>query len=339
MGSIKIIKNIIEALVEDWPGRLGYYKNGFPISGPSDPYAHRVGNILVGNDPTNALIEVSGGMFAAEFNDDAIISVTGGDLSPEIDGIAIPMWRAITIKKSQVLSLKSDKGLGFKSYIAISGGILVPKFLGSSSTCIYGNYGGFEGRSLKVDDVLIFGESGNSSDRILDFRLPEKYLREYSNNMEVKIMLGPSSYPEYINDYAIDTLSKMKFKVSRNSNRSGSRLESDPSVFPKGWARKDGGEAGIHPSNIVDMGYTVPGGLNIAGDQIIVLGPDGPCGGGYVIIGSVISSSLSNMFQLTPGKGQVRFKIVEQNDVENLRISYEREIQKISSLISEGDFN
>ncbi len=148
-------------------------------------------------------------------------------------------------------------------------------------------------------------------------------------------MLGPTAYPEYVNEYAIDALTKAKFKVSFNSNRSGSRLVSDLEVFPSGWARKNGGEAGIHPSNIVDMGYTVPGGLNVAGDNIIVLGPDGPCGGGYVIIGSVISSSLSEMFQLTPGKGYLKFKIVELDQIESLRRNYENRFFEIESLIKE----
>lgn len=316
----------VEALVEDWPGRIGYYKYGYSISGAADHLSHRIANLLVGNPPGEGTIEVAGGLFEAEFGDDAVISICGADLQPTINGAAAPMWESIQVKRGDAVKLSFSRGTGFRSYLAFRGGIDVPLFLGSKSTCIYGRYGGFEGRPLRQGDAL---HVGSSRDRELAGRRVKKELRpRMEKEWTLRMMPGPTAAPDYVTVDGMDRIYGHQFSVGRDANRSGYRLVTPKEIFPDSWARTGGGVAGLHPSNIVDMGYSIPGGLNVAGDQIVVLGPDGPCGGGFVVIGMVAYPDIWKLFQAIPSRDKVRFQYIGLEDLEKLRVSEENKLNE-----------
>jgi biotin-dependent carboxylase-like uncharacterized protein len=304
-GSVRIVNKGIQVLVEDWPGRTGYYKFGYSISGAADHLAHRLANLLVGNQPGEAGLEIAGGMLVAELQSDSTIAITGANLQPTINDEPVTMWRSISVKRGDVIKFMFPKDFGFRAYLAFGGGIDVPEFFGSRSTCIYGRYGGFQGRPLEAGDVLKIGSASrpNSSERRV---IPESVPR-HERAWEVRMVPGPTCVPDYITEDGMERVYSASFRVDRNADRSGYRLVTPPEIFPSSWARETGGVAGKHSSNIVDMGYTLPGGLNVSGDQIIILGPDGPCGGGFVTMGMVLYADVWKVFQAIPGKDTITF--------------------------------
>jgi biotin-dependent carboxylase-like uncharacterized protein len=304
-GSLRIVNKGIQALVEDWPGRTGYYKFGYSISGAADHLAHRLANLLVGNEPGEAGLEIAGGMLVAQFESDTTIAITGANLQPSINDKPVSMWRSIPVKEGDVIRFTFPKDFGFRAYLAFSGGIDVPEFFGSRSTCIYGRYGGFQGRPLEAGDTLKIGRIAHPDRKGRRVRLES--IPRHDRTWEVRMVPGPTCAPEYVTEEGMDRVYSTSFRVDRNADRSGYRLVTPHEIFPDSWARETGGVAGKHSSNIVDMGYTLPGGLNVSGDQIIVLGPDGPCGGGFVTIGMVMYADVWKVFQAIPGKDTIRF--------------------------------
>lgn len=319
-GNLYIKSGGIQAVVEDWPGRKGFYRYGYAVSGAADHYAHRMANILVGNPVTEATIEVAGGLFVAEFGHDTVIAITGADMSPTINDKPIPLWRAVRVHKGDVLKLHTSKGNGFRAYIAFAGGIDVPLFLGSKSTCIWGAYGGFQGRPLRSGDVLRIGMLPEKALERLEGRyIKPRFIPKYDKVWEVAMVPGPTAAPDYITERGMEKMYEIVFRIDRNSDRSGYRLITPKEIFPHEWARKSGGVAGLHPSNLVDMGYPIPGGLNVTGDMIIILGPDGPCGGGYVIAGCVAYADVWKVFQAIPGRDSIKFRHVTIDEAEAMR--------------------
>ncbi|GBC69601.1 KipI antagonist [archaeon HR01] len=323
--TLKVLSPGIQTVVEDWPGRVGYYKYGLCISGAADHLSHRFANLLVGNPVTEATLEVAGGLFECEFMGDATIAICGADLQPSINGSPAPMWESIPVKRGDRLKFLYTKDVGFRAYVAIAGGIDVPKFFGSKSTCLWGKYGGFNGRALqKGDEVRV----GSVRDRdIMGRKLKPGLIPRFEHRWDVRVVCGPTAAPDFVTDEGFDRFFNTVFKIDRNSDRSGYRLIVHQSFFESFWARKDGGVAGLHPSNIVDLGYPIPGGLNLTGNQLIILGPDGPCGGGFLIIGQVLYADIWKVFQAIPGKDEIKFSYATAEDAEKAR----RDVEKLIS--------
>jgi len=329
-GSLKVLAAGIQAVVEDWPGRIGYYKNGLAISGAADHLSHRIANILVGNPPTEATLEIAGGLFECEFKTDAVIAICGADLEPMINGSPAPMWESLMVKQGDRLKFSYSRGAGFRAYLAIAGGIDVPKFFGSKSTCLWGKYGGFNGRALQKGDELRIGSVRDRN--IVGRRLKASYLPRFEATCEVRVVPGPTAAPDFITDEGFDRFYSTIFKIDRNSDRSGYRLVPPEGFFEGFWARKDGGVAGLHPSNIVDIGYPIPGGINLTGNLPIILGPDGPCGGGYIVAGQVLYADVWKVFQAIPGRDRIKFKFADVDEAERSRHVMENFLKNIELL-------
>ncbi len=304
---LKILKGGIESMVEDWPGRLGYLSKGMAASGALDNMALQFGNLLVGNPIDEAGVEIAGGYFEAEFLDDGVISVCGTDMKPTINGTSIPMWEAVAVKKGDTLNLAVFGEFGFRAYLAIAGGIDVPKYLGSKSTCMFGSYGGFEGRALLPGDVLKIGAPSKNLGDLAGRKLKDDVVPKYSRVWELRTIPGPNTCPDYVTKEGMDYLYETEHKIQHTSNRSAYRIESVPEYF---WARKDGGVGGSHPSNIVDHGYAIRGTLNICGDTPIILIGDGPTLGGYVNVMHVINADLWKIGQGTPARDSFKFSYI-----------------------------
>jgi len=301
---LKIIKSGIESMVEDWPGRLGYLSKGMAASGAMDNMALQFGNLIVGNPVSEAGLEIAAGYFEAEFQTDTVMSLCGTDMKPTVNGDAIPMWEAVAVKKGDVLSLGVFGEFGFRAYLAVAGGLDVPPYLGSKSTCIFGNYGGFEGRALQPDDVLKFGVPAKSLAELAGRKLKKEVIPEYSRVWELRTIPGPTACPDYVTKEGMDYLYDQEHKIQHTANRSAYRIEEVPGYF---WAREDGGVGGSHPSNIVDHGYAIRGTLNVCGDTPIILIADGPTLGGYVNVMHVINADLWKIGQGTPARDSFKF--------------------------------
>ena len=195
---------------------------------------------------------------------------------------------------------------GFRFYLGIDGGFDVPLLFGSRATYTMGALGGLDGRPLQQGDRLQLGDrGGNGGGRRLAAAARPRYSREW----EVRAMRGPQAAPDYLTEGDLETLFGRPWPVDPNSNRTGIRLESHKFE----WARRSGGIAGGHPSNILDNSYPV-GAINVNGDLPVILGPDGPTAGGFVVAATVIHADFWMIGQFRPVGDTVRFREVSLDE-------------------------
>ncbi|WP_455901500.1 5-oxoprolinase/urea amidolyase family protein [Rhodococcus gordoniae] len=283
--------------VQDYPGRTGYWQIGVPPSGPMDDLSFRLGNVALGNDEGAPGLETTMAGPALRFTDDTEVCVTGAPTVVRIDGVTVPQWRPVTVPAGGLLDVGVVSGPGLRVYILVRGGLDVPEFLGSASTFTLGTFGGHEGRTLREGDVLVVGDDPRRESG----PVPSEHVPALGTRWEIAVTEGPHGAPEFFTRSDIDTLYATEYEVHFNSDRTGVRL-----IGPKPeWARTDGGEAGLHPSNIHDNAYSV-GALDFTGDTPILLGPDGPSLGGFVCPVTVVAADRWKLGQLAPGN-TVRF--------------------------------
>jgi urea carboxylase len=300
MSVLEVIEGGIQTTVQDYPGRPGMLAQGFFPAGAMDHFAFRAANLLVGNPPSAAGLEITLGNFTARFEGSATIAVCGAEAPLSAGGDELPLWESRSLPAGAELTVGVAPGPGFRLYLAVAGGIDVPQLFGSRSTYTMGALGGFEGRSLAAGDRLPLGEAeeGAAPRRFRAGARPA-----YARDWEVRAMRGPQAAPDYLTESDMQTFFGRHWPVDRNSNRTGIRLES----FRFEWARSGGGIAGGHPSNILDNSYPV-GAVNVNGDLPVILGPDGPTAGGFVVAATVVSADFWKIGQFRPVGDRVRFR-------------------------------
>jgi urea carboxylase len=282
--AVEVIEPGTQTTIQDYPGRLGYWAIGVPPSGPMDWKSFTLANEIVGNAPGAAALECTLIGPVLTFHQDATIALTGADMG-------VPRGVPIAVKAGETIRLGAVNGPGARAYLAIAGGFDVPEYLGSRATFILGKFGG---RQLRAGDLLRFhppqGEAG------------PRLLPDLTNHWTIGVSDGPHSAPDFFTPADIAMIYSTSWRVHFNSDRTGVRL-----VGPKPvWARQDGGEAGLHPSNIHDNAYAI-GALDFTGDMPIILGPDGPSCGGFVCPVTIVHSELWKIGQLKAGD-TVRFE-------------------------------
>ncbi len=277
---------------------------GFFPAGPMDHFAHRAANLLVGNRPSAATLEVTLGDFGLRFGTETTVTVCGAEADLTVDGENVAMWESVRLPAGSNLNIGISPGPGFRQYVGLSGGIDVPPLFDSRATYTMGALGGFEGRALAAGDELPLGaeENGAASARR---RLKDDARPVYGREWEIEAMRGPQAAPDFFTEEDMQVFFTRSWMVDRNSNRTGIRLES----HKFDWARKGGGIAGGHPSNILDNSYPV-GAVNVNGDLPVILGPDGPTAGGFVCIATVVHAGFWKIGQLRPVGDSVRFREV-----------------------------
>jgi len=262
--------------------------------------------MLVGNDEGAAVLEAVFMGPELEFTSDALVAVTGADLPPKVDGEARDGWSSFAVKAGQVLSFDYLKG-GARAYIAVSGGIDTPVALGSRSTYTLGALGGLEGRNLQVGDALPVGAAaGNTAE---GRSVPEGLRRMPGSKAELRVLTG--LYWHRITDASGRNFFAETWEVALEADRIGYRFKGgSPLEFVE---RKQPFGAGSDPSNIVDACYPygsiqVPGGT-----EPIILHRDAVSGGGYFMLGTVISADMDLIGQLQPHT-QTQFVSVDMDN-------------------------
>lgn len=283
--------------VQDWPGRTGYWQVGVPPCGPMDDLSFRLGNRALGNHEGAAGLECTLQGPSLKFSHATTVCVTGAPAPVTVDGSAVAQWEPVTVPAGAVLDIGAPQEHGLRTYVLFARGLDVPAFLGSASTFTLGRFGGHGGRALRTGDVLHGG--GRAEGRPVDD--PPRFTRTW----HIGAAEGPHAAPEFFTEDDIHDFYAADWKVHFNSARTGVRL-----IGPKPrWARTDGGEAGLHPSNIHDTPYSV-GAVDYTGDMPVLLGPDGPSLGGFVCPATVLSGERWKLGQLRPGD-TVRFVPVD----------------------------
>jgi len=296
--TFEVLSGGTQTSVQDYPGRLGYWAVGVPPSGPMDSRSLRLGNRLLGNPEGCAALEITMSGPMLRFNTDAVVAVTGAMIPVTLDGHGQPMNQSFLVTAGSTLSLGTLPGAGARSYLCVRGGLDVPDYLGSKSTFTLGQFGGHGGRALRAGDVLHIAPL---TDRSVGAQLPAAQVQALPAVRDIRVIYGPHAAPEYFTEGYIDTFFSTDWEVHFNSSRTGVRL-----IGPKPeWVRADGGEAGLHPSNIHDNPYAI-GAVDFTGDMPVILGPDGPSLGGFVCPVTIIEADLWQLGQLKAGD-KVRF--------------------------------
>ncbi|MGE4482100.1 5-oxoprolinase/urea amidolyase family protein [Acidocella sp.] len=285
-----------QSSLQSLPGRLGYWEVGIPPSGPMDDLHHGHANALLGNTYDAITLELTHTGPTLRFLADTLIALSGARMPALLDETPIPYHRPVRIKAGQILELGMIEGPGQRAYLAISGGFRAPLYLGSTATFTLGGFGGNTGHALRAGDTLRFNpptpppETQPETPPIL------------THDWHLTVRYGPHGAPDFFTNEDISAIFTSIYEVHHNSARTGVRL-----IGPKPkWARRDGGEAGLHPSNIHDNAYAV-GAIDFTGDMPILLGPDGPSLGGFVCPAVVTKEDLWKLGQLKPGD-KIRFQ-------------------------------
>ena len=301
--TIRVLSGGPATTVQDWPGRIGYWDVGVPPSGPMDARSFRLGNGLLGNDPGQAGLEFTAAGPTLAFDAPARLCLAGADFAAKLDGQPVDRWQPFSVNAGQVLQIGRVSGAGMRGYLLVAGGIAAPAFLGSRAAFTLGEFGGHAGRGVLTGDTLHLGNapiSGALPDAILP-AVPQP-VRDWT----LRVLYGPHGAPDFFTDADVTMLCDTAWQVHYNSSRTGVRL-----TGPKPqWARSDGGEAGLHPSNIHDNAYAI-GAVDFTGDMPIILGPDGPSLGGFVCPFVTVAADLWKLGQLAPGD-TVRFLPVSE---------------------------
>ena len=300
-----------QTAVQAWPGRTGLWEVGVPPSGPMDDLSFRLGNRALGNDEGAPGLECAVDGPALRFTAATVVCVTGAAAAVTVDGVPVPQWEPVTIPAGSVLDIGRADGPGLRTYVLFAGGLDVPDYLGSAATFTLGQFGGHGGRTLRLGDVLRTPDVEGSAAQAV----PEAERPELTSQWRIAVTEGPHAAPEFFTRADIEAFYAADFSVHFNSARTGVRL-----VGPKPqWARTDGGEAGLHPSNIHDTPYSV-GAVDFTGDVPILLGPDGPSLGGFVCPATVVTAERWKLGQLRPGD-TVRFVPVSDATADSLRLA------------------
>ena len=314
--TFEILAPGLQTTVQDYPGRLKLWDVGIPPSGPMDSYSFRLANKIVGNADDAAGIEMTLSGCSLCFHTDTLVAWTGGDFPAKLNGEPCPKNAPISVKDGDVLKFGLTK-LGQRAYLAVRGGIDVPDYLGSKSTFTLGGFGGHGGRALSAGDVLHIGNDIAGEPLVPS----EKAVPEISSKWKIGVMYGPHGAPDYLTENDIDEFFAATWEVHYNSSRTGIRLIGPQ---PK-WARPDGGEAGLHPSNLHDNAYAV-GTVDFTGDMPIILGVDGPSLGGFACPVTIVSAELWKMGELRSGD-KVKFVPISAQKAEEIRLAREANLQ------------
>lgn len=313
MTMIAVVEPGLETAVQDYPGRVGWWGQGIPPSGPMDARSFRLANLLVGNDLHAAGLEAQFVGPTLRFSEDTVFAITGADMSPTLDGDPVPMWQTMIGRAGQTLKLSFTKS-GARAYVAFSGGIDLPPVLGSRSTFHKAGIGGLDGRALLAGDALTMFPAAAAVRK----RLRPDDIPQFPREWVVEVMAGP--HDDWLDEPATQRFLEHPWRLSPKSDRTGARLEGPEFTFSRKAYDKPP-ENGSDPANIVDAGYPI-GAVNLAGQTPIVLLQDGPSLGGFINPFTVISAALWTFGQGRPGD-VFHFRKVSMEEAGEIRSRFE----------------
>jgi len=313
-GALRVIKPGLLTTVQDL-GRVGYQALGVPVGGPMDVFSHRLANLLVGNDPSAATLEVTLIGPELEFETATTVAVAGADFDLWCDGAPWPMGVSVRVEPAQRIRFGRVRQ-GARAYVAVAGGIQVAPLLGSRATHVVSHMGGFEGRALRAGDRLpiVAGIAPRPARRSTGLSMPT------GGRARLRVLPGPQT--DWFSADARRAFGTEAFRVSPRSDRMGFRLEGPP------IERAREGELISEPVGIGAI--QVPA----AGEPILLLA-DRQTAGGYAKIGHVIAADVPLAGQLAPG-AFIEFAWCTRADAVTALIARERELLRLSHLAGLG---
>ena len=318
---VNLIKVIAPGMLSTFQdlGRQNYQQFGMPVAGSMDKFAHKTANLLVGNDEAEAVLEMTIMGASLEFEEEAVIALTGADMSPKINGeISVGMWRSVHIKRGDKLSFGNVTN-GCRCYMAISGGYDILEVLDSKSTYTRGGIGGYFGRGLKKGDVIGFNKGKLDLEKLLGRFIRAAHIPSYSNNIELRVILGPQE--EAFTQKGIADFVSETYKISNECDRMGYRLD--------GKKIEHVASADVISDGIVSGAVQVPA----HGNPIIMLS-DCQTTGGYTKIAHVITSDLPKIAQSKAGD-EVRFKAIDVDEAHSIYLENIKLLEQIKEELNQ----
>jgi len=302
-------------------GRYGYQQYGVPTAGAMDEFSLRIANWLVGNPENAAALEITLSGPVLAFRGPTIVSVSGGDLSPQLNGAPVPMWESFAVQPGDVLSFAGRQN-GCRAYLAVAGGFQVPEVMGSRSTYVCGSIGGLAGRALIAGDILTGQPPELCSSAVAGRRLPAAFRPDYGEEVILRVILGPQD--DLFTPEGLELFSRSTYTITADSDRMGYRL-AGPAVNHKAGADiiSDGLPLGA---------VQVPG----HGNPIIMLA-DRQTTGGYAKIATVSTADLPRLAQMLPGQ-RIRFQPISPATARQVYLEYLAELGRCAAAINTGRF-
>jgi biotin-dependent carboxylase-like uncharacterized protein len=320
---LEILDGGVSTTVQDL-GRFGQYHIGMPPAGAMDQYAHKLGNYLVGNDEDAATLEMTYGGADVKFHEDAVIALTGSGMPATLDGEDVPMNQTVAVDAGQELETQFATD-GARTYLAVAGGIDVPKVMESKSTYTLVGIGGHDGRTLEEGDELPV--AGGNGTNMVGKSIPDEYVRDYADNETIRVVVGLCDYR--LTDESREELCDAEWTVTPEADRVGYRLEGPELDFVE---REQPFGAGTDLSNVVDLGYPV-GSIQLP-QKPIVLMRDAVTGGGYATVGTVISTDRDLLSQRRTHQS-VYFESVTVDEALEAREATKADLSAVRDALSE----
>lgn len=312
MSGLEVINPGLYTTIQDL-GRKTYQASGMPVAGSMDDYAHRIANMLVGNDENDAMLELTAFGGSYKFNERKVIAITGADMTPMINGkTPLKLWRTVVMQAGDTLTFGASK-TGFRSYLSVAGGLKVAKVMNSYSTYTRGKLGGYEGRPLQKGDVIEFFETHLKPIDLLGRFIRAKHIPSYEKHVTISVVLGPQE--DAFTYKGIADFFSNSYTVSNEADRMGYRLE--------GSVIGHVASADIISDGIVKGAVQVP-----SHGQPIIMMADCQTTGGYMKLAHVISSDLYKVAQLKAGD-KISFKAMT---VEEAHVLYKERIEVYESI-------
>ena len=314
MKAFRVITPGAYSTVQDL-GRFGYQRLGVPLSGALDGYACRVANLLVGNEPGAAVLELTIVGPQLKFLSETDIALTGARMGMQLNDTPVNTWQRMRVRPGDRLTIQQVTQ-GCRAYLALTGGVDVPLVMGSRSTYVGGGLGGYEGRPLKAGDVI---ESGAATLAEAPLALPAKWIPTYTDPVRLRVVPGPQ---DDFFDTGLDTLLCGEYMITAKADRMGYRLQGPP-VAPKPKM----------PKSIISE-PSMPGGIQIPADQQPIVLFVEQTVGGYTKIATVISSDLPALAQAVPGD-TVRFEAVSLAEAHARYRDFHNTLQVIANWVNQ----
>jgi biotin-dependent carboxylase-like uncharacterized protein len=329
--AIEVIRPGLQTTIQD-AGRPGYLSRGIPPAGPQDYRSFALASVLVGNplppppltpgDPGLAGLEILAIGPTLKFDASAVVALTGGHVDATLDGEPVPSWTAIAVPADATLKV-GKVGPGARAYLAVAGGIDVPRYLGSRATFVRGGQGGLEGRALRKGDRLALGPATAGAPA---GTVPEA-LRRCLDERPWRIRVVPGPQDHLFTEEGLERFFTAEWQLSPTSDRMGFRFIG-PALEMRERPDYLIRDAGSGPADIVDDitpvgGIQVPGGI-----EPIAMGVENPTAGGYAKIGTVISTDLGVLGQIRPMEA-VRFAAVDVDEAQQIARDEQADLARV----------
>jgi antagonist of KipI len=290
-------------------GRIGYGQYGIPVSGAMDRFSFVAANVLVGNDPGNAGLEITLCRLKLEILRTVRVAITGGDMTPMLDSYPVSMWRTLELPAGSTLLFKNIHR-GARAYLAVEGGVDAPLVLGGRST----HQKALIGKPLQKGEII----RTLPAQRPASFwRLPQAWIPIILEETEIRVLMGPQD--DYFTPKGLGTFLKETYTITTESDRQGYRLQGPPIEHVS--------EADIISDPILPGAIQVPG-----NGQPIIMMTDGQTTGGYTKIACVTRPDIDLLAQMLPG-AKVRFKRISIEEAHRNLHAYTEAISSLGKAL------